>query len=97
MSMTEATEKKSSQTHRGQTLKGTVVSDKMSKTCVIEVRRNIRHGLYQKNLTRRCRFFVHDERNEAKVGDVVLAVSIRPLSRHKSFKLAEILEKKVGA
>jgi small subunit ribosomal protein S17 len=80
-----------------QTIKGIVVSDKMSKTRVVEVRRHIRHGLYQKNLTRRSRFFIHDEKNEAKVGDVVMAAATRPLSKSKNFRLVKILEKRVGA
>jgi len=90
--MTEVTQKKTRQT-----IKGTVVSDKMSKTRVIEVNRNVRHRLYHKNIKQSIRFFVHDEKNEAKVGDVILAASTRPLSRHKTFRLVKVLEKRVGA
>lgn len=88
--MSEVTEKKIAQT-----IKGTVVSDKMSKTRVIEVNRNVRHRLYHKSIKQTVRFFVHDEKNEAKVGDVVLATSTRPLSRNKNFRLVKILEKRV--
>lgn len=90
--MSVATEKKIQQT-----IKGTVVSDKMSKTRVVEVSRTVRHRLYHKNIKQSVRFFVHDEKNEAKVGDVVLAASTRPLSRNKNFRLVKILEKRVGA
>ncbi len=90
--MSEVTQKKI-----GQTIKGTVVSDKMNKTRVIEVSRNVRHRLYHKNIRQSVRFFMHDEKNEAKVGDVVLAESTRPLSRNKNFRLLKVLEKRVGA
>lgn len=78
-------------------IEGIVVSDKMSKTRVVEVKRTIRHALYRKNLIRRSRFFIHDEKNESKIGDVVVAVSTRPLSRHKNFRLLKVLEKRGGA
>lgn len=79
--------------HR-QTIRGVVVSDKMDKTCVVEVRRNVRHKLYQKSVFRRAKFFVHDEKNEAKQGDLVIAIATRPLSRNKNFTLKKILEKR---
>ena len=82
--------------HR-QTIKGVVVSDKMSKTRVIEVQRNFRHRLYQKNLKMTHKFLVHDEKNESKIGDTVLVAATRPLSRKKNFTLIEIVEKRVGA
>jgi small subunit ribosomal protein S17 len=76
-----------------QVVKGVVVSDKMSKTRVIEVAREIPHRLYAKKTERHTRLFVHDEKNESKVGDVVLAVYSRPLSKLKNFRLTKILEK----
>ena len=81
--------------HR-QSIKGIVVSDKMDKTRVVEIKRTLRHRLYQKGLVRRSRLFVHDEKNESKVGDVVLAVSTRPLCKNKNFRLTKIVEKRVG-
>lgn len=81
---------------RRQTIEGLVVSDKMSKTRVVEVRRNYFNKLYRKNLVRKSRLFVHDEKNESKVGDFVEAVYVRPLSRNKSFQLKKILEKRVA-
>jgi len=77
-----------------QHIRGLVVSDKMSKTRVIEVLRPVRHSLYQKSLTKKRRLFVHDERNESKVGDFIIAESCRRLSRHKSFLLKQVLEKR---
>ena len=84
------------QTGHRQVIRGTVVSDKMSKTRVIELNRTLRHRLYLKGLQRRSRLFIHDEKNESKVGDVVLAVATRSLSRKKNFLLLEIVEKRVG-
>lgn len=75
------------------TIEGVVVSDKMAKTRVVEVKRTIRHALYRKNLIRRSRFFVHDEENTSKTGDTVIAVSTRPLSRHKNFRLLKVVNK----
>jgi|694.fasta_scaffold61877_11 small subunit ribosomal protein S17 len=78
-----------------QEIRGVVVSDKMSKTRVIETKRTLRHSLYHKNVARSSKVFIHDEKNESKVGDVVTAVSTRPLSRHKKFRLSKIVEKRV--
>ena len=81
--------------HR-QVLRGVVVSDKMNKTRVIEVKHTTRHGLYQKNLIKQGRFFIHDEKNESKAGDTVSAVSVRTLSKNKSFRLLKVIEKRVA-
>ena len=78
---------------RAQTLRGVVVGDKMAKTVIVEVRRTVKHSLYHKSMRRRQRFFVHDEKKEAKVGDKVIAIACRPLSRHKHFQLFKVLEK----
>ena len=78
-----------------QMIRGVVVSDKMDKTCVIEVVRRLRHSLYHKNIVRRSRLFVHDEKEQATTGDYIEAVATRPLSRKKNFRLFKILGKKV--
>jgi len=83
------------QTKRRQEIRGVVVSDKMNKTRVIEIKRSLRHSLYQKNVIRSSKIFVHDEKNESKVGDVITAVATRPLSRHKQFTLLNVVEKRV--
>ena len=90
--MTTETTQKSS--HR-QEIRGVVVSDKMNKTRVIEIKRSLRHSLYHKNTVRSSKIFIHDEKNESKVGDVVTAVATRPLSRHKQFTLLQVVEKRV--
>jgi small subunit ribosomal protein S17 len=69
---------------------GTVVSDKMQKTIVVKVDRRVRHELYGKFLVKSRRFKAHDEKNEAKVGDRVVLVETRPLSREKRWSLQSI-------
>ena len=72
---------------------GTVVSDKMQKTIVVNVDRRVRHGLYGKYLVKSRRFKAHDEKNEAKVGDLVSLVESRPLSREKRWALQTIIRR----
>lgn len=76
-------------------LRGTVVSDKMQKTIVIEVETIKRHRLYDKIIRSYKKYMAHDENNEAKIGDVVQIVESRPLSRHKRWALEAIVEKHV--
>lgn len=76
-----------------QVIKGVVVSDKMAKTRIIEIGRDYAHRLYAKKTERHSRIFVHDEKNESKTGDTIIAVSTRPLSKNKSFRLQKIVEK----
>jgi small subunit ribosomal protein S17 len=85
-----------STTRKHQEIRGVVVSDKMDKTRVIEIKRMTRHGLYHKGIVRSTRFFVHDEKNESKIGDTIIAVSSRPLSKQKNFRLVKIAEKRVA-
>ncbi len=70
---------------------GTVVSDKMDKTVVVAVETTMRHPLYKKIVRRLRRHMAHDEANDAKLGDVVRIVESRPYSRHKRWRLAEVL------
>jgi small subunit ribosomal protein S17 len=74
-------------------LTGTVVSDKMEKTIVVQVLRRFKHPRYRKYVSERLRYKAHDETNQAKVGDVVRIVSVRPLSREKRWSLQAIVEK----
>jgi len=74
-------------------LTGTVVSDKMEKTIVVRVERQVRHHLYKKYLSRLRRFKAHDEQGTAKVGDLVRIVESRPLSRDKRWALKEIVRR----
>lgn len=75
------------------TLTGIVVSDKMDKTVVVRVERLVRHPIYHKTVKRRKKFKVHDETNQCGVGDKVLIIESRPLSRDKRWRLKEILAK----
>jgi small subunit ribosomal protein S17 len=70
---------------------GIVVSDKMDKSIVVEVTRNKMHALYKKVIRVRKRFMAHDESNSAHIGDYVKIEESRPLSRRKSWTLAEII------
>jgi small subunit ribosomal protein S17 len=72
---------------------GVVVSDKMDKTRVVLVERTQMHPLYKKPYTKRKKYYVHDENNESKVGDVVRIRETRPLSKLKRWRLIEIVEK----
>ena len=72
---------------------GQVVSDKMDKTVVVAIRDNVKHPLYKKILKRTLRLKAHDEKNEAKVGDTVLIMETRPLSKDKHWRLVEIIER----
>lgn len=74
---------------------GTVVSDKMDKTVVVSVERLVKHPLYGKYIKRRTKFIAHDEKNDCKVGDKVLIVESRPISKNKVWMVKEILEKTV--
>ena len=73
--------------------RGYVVSDKMDKTVVVLVEERYKHSLYGKVLRRSKKVKVHDENNEAGVGDLVSIMETRPLSATKHFRLLEILEK----
>ena len=74
-------------------VRGHVTSDKMQKTVVVEVRRKVRHPLYEKYISRRTKLHAHDENNEARVGDTVEVMETRPLSKTKRWRVAEILER----
>lgn len=76
-----------------QILQGVVKSDKMEKTIVVEISMRKLHPLYKKYLTRTKKVQAHDEKNEARIGDKVKVIETRPLSRHKRWRLAEIVEK----
>jgi small subunit ribosomal protein S17 len=75
---------------------GRVVSDKMDKSVVVKVERQVRHGLYGKALRRSSKFMAHDEANEAKVGDRVAIVEARPLSARKRWVVTRVVEKATG-
>ncbi|SHE46689.1 30S ribosomal protein S17 [Clostridium fallax] len=72
---------------------GKVVSDKMDKTIVVAIETKVRHPLYGKTVNRTTKFKAHDEKNEARIGDRVLIMETRPLSKDKRWRLVEIVEK----
>jgi small subunit ribosomal protein S17 len=75
---------------------GRVVSDKMQKTIVVIVETARRHRLYGKLVRRSRRYKVHDERNEARIGDIVQIEETRPLSKEKRWRLVEIIRRGTG-
>ena len=72
---------------------GVVVSDKMAKTVVVAIERQIRHDVYGKAQRLTSKFTAHDESNEVKVGDKVAIVESRPLSRRKRWVVTRVVEK----
>ncbi len=72
---------------------GEVISDKMTKTISVEIFRMVRHAKYSKYLKKSSVFKAHDEKGEAKVGDIVKIHETRPLSKTKRWALSEIVEK----
>lgn len=72
---------------------GEVVSTKMQKTIVVQVSRRVPHPLYKRIVTKRKKFYVHDEDGTAKLGDVVRIVECRPLSHLKRWKLGEVIRR----
>lgn len=76
-------------------LEGTVVSDKMDKTLVIEVIRRFKHPLIGKIIKKSKKYKVHDDKNEAKIGDFIVAAECKPLSKTKHMVLKNIIKKAV--
>ena len=72
---------------------GKVVSDKMDKTVVVAIQDNVRHPLYKKIVKRTVKFKAHDEQNACGIGDKVLIMETRPLSKDKRWRVVEIVEK----
>ena len=78
---------------RAKTREGIVVSDKMDKTVVVMVERLVQHPKYKKYVKRRKKVKAHDESNQCHVGDRVLIVECRPLSRDKRWRVSKVLER----
>lgn len=72
---------------------GVVVSDKMDKTVVVRVTRQLRHPLYGKLIKKWKKYYAHDEDNQAKEGQVVKIMETRPLSKLKNWRVTEIINK----
>ena len=84
-------------TDKIRSVQGKVVSDKMEKSFVVAIERKVKHPLYGKFIRRTTKLHVHDENNEAKVGDTVEISECRPLSKTKSWTLVRVVEKAVIA
>lgn len=72
---------------------GIVVSDKMDKTVVVEIKQKTKHPLYKKTITTSKKFKAHDENNECGIGDTVEITETRKLSKDKYFRVSKIIEK----
>jgi len=94
MSMeTENTIKTAAKRPARKTRTGIVVAAKMDKTITASIERQVPHPLYKKYFTKTKKFLVHDEHEAADVGDTVLIMETRPLSRHKRWRLVKIVER----
>ncbi len=74
------------------TVRGTVVSDKMDKTVVVQVERLVMHPMYKKFVRRFTKYYAHDESNNAHIGDTVEISETRPLSKKKRWRLVEVVK-----
>jgi small subunit ribosomal protein S17 len=90
--MAEETKNSQPAAHRKELI-GLVVSTKMQKTIVVQVERQKAHNLYGRVISRRKRFYAHDEEQTAHVGDYVKIEETRPLSKLKRWKLSEVLRR----
>lgn len=86
--MTESTARKTRKERTGR-----VVSNKMDKTIVVAVDRQVKHHIYGKFITKTTKYVAHDENNEANEGDIVLIAETRPLSKNKNWRLVQIIER----
>ena len=75
---------------------GVVLSNKMQKTVIVAVERMVLHAKYKKYLKRRTKVKAHDEKSECRIGDRVIIVETRPLSRDKRWRVSKILERAVA-
>jgi small subunit ribosomal protein S17 len=82
-------------TERGnkRTIKGVVISNKMDKTIVVKAERLVKHPVFHKYVRKHVKYKAHDEQNLSKLGDTVLIIESRPLSKEKRWRMLEILEK----
>ncbi|MBI9087633.1 MAG: 30S ribosomal protein S17 [Desulfobacterium sp.] len=80
---------------RKRVLLGTVVSDKMDKSVVIEVERLVQHKVYKKYIKSHKKYTAHDETDQCRIGDVVKITESRPLSKTKKFRVSEIVKKAI--
>ena len=82
-----------SQEKRQRTETGRVTSDKMDKTITVVVERRVKHPIYGKYIRRTSKYHAHDENNQCKEGDLVTITECRPISKSKTWRLLEIVER----
>ena len=82
-----------SRTRNRKIITGTVVSNRMDKTAVVQTQRKFMHPVFKKFVSKRVKYKVHDEKNTLDIGDTVRIMETRPLSRDKRWRLLDILEK----
>jgi small subunit ribosomal protein S17 len=75
------------------TIKGVVISAKMDKSIVVKADRLVKHNVFHKYIRKHVKYKAHDEKNECKMGDTVVIIESRPLSKEKRWRMLEILEK----
>jgi small subunit ribosomal protein S17 len=97
MNENSSAQQTAAQEKRVRTLTGRVVSTKMQKTVAVEIERLIRHSAYGKFIRRTTKLLAHDEKGESHQGDLVRIAPCRPLSRRKSWRVIEVVEKASGA
>ena len=78
---------------KARTLSGRVVSDKMDKTVTVLIERRVKHPVYGKIINRSSKIKAHDEQNQCRIGDTVTISETRPISKSKSWKLVEVVER----
>ncbi len=78
---------------RRKVIQGVVSSDKMDKSRVVVVERRVKHPLYKKYVKKTSKFMAHDEQNDSHIGDTVIIMETRPLSKMKRWRLVEIVER----
>jgi len=76
-------------------LTGEVVSDKMDKTVVVEVKRQIKHSVTGKRVKKTKKFMAHDDENKCKIADVVRIIESKPISKHKRWEVLEIMKRDI--
>lgn len=74
---------------------GIVVSDKMNKTIAVVMERTMKHPIYSRVIKKQSKLYAHDETNECRMGDKVLVMETRPLSKLKRWRLVKVIEKAV--
>ena len=74
-------------------IKGIVISDKMDKTIVVKTERLVKHPIFHKYVRRHAKYKAHDENNQCKIGDMVIIIESRPISKDKRWRMVEITQR----